>query len=303
MTKVDAFNESKCGHIRTVPFQWMLREQSFICRPSIDWDDFEDRRQPGRSLRVSGGFSPQLGQFPSHVQVINQNEEGSWGCGGVLIHHDLVLTAARCVDRNLSSRVEVISGTLMRSNSDRMGESSEVSMSCVPGDFEGSENDWAILKLSSPFKYGNNIQPACLNLAQRPLKNTACVAVGMGQMDTRPSSGAKQLQATLVKQCKDHGTTSTCWVGINGQGQMCRGDEGNAVYCWDNCRSSTRAFAVGVLSSTGHINSCRPNGRGHFQFSDFYKSRGSIRKLMKTCLGRQVDREKQWSPYRWIEYR
>lgn len=61
----------------------------------------------GYKKRLSAGFKVAPGEFPSYVQVnfVNIVDLRARFCDGTLIHKDLVVTAAHCIDETLKGYV------------------------------------------------------------------------------------------------------------------------------------------------------------------------------------------------------
>lgn len=319
---IDALDQSKCGTISTVPYQWMLTDQSFECSNKTrgdqeaweddynqaDRDDYDMyyRRRGGRyargvsrgSRRVGGGFKVRSGQYPSHVQVWLTSYSKAWACGGVLVHNDLALTVAQCVERHARYEVTVIGGSLSKTNPGfpTSGQKSSVTKICIPDayDSQSHNEDWALVKLDQPFTYSDSVQPACLELNAPPLEQAICVGTGTGASD-KPNNNLKGL---LMKKCNDDGATSSCYKAANNTGMLCQGDSGSPLYCYDNCqKGKTKMYAVGLANGQSRSEKCSSSSDVEFYFTDMYKNRDSIVSLLSSCLNKTVGSYER--RYRW----
>merc|ERR1712012_1486628 len=82
------------------------------------------------------------------------------GCGGTVIDACTILSAAHC---GLSTSTSIRAGSLQRNSGGQVRSVSQViSNNQYPYNSQTLNNDWVILKLSSPLELNNDVQPACL---------------------------------------------------------------------------------------------------------------------------------------------
>ncbi|XP_017778782.1 PREDICTED: chymotrypsin-1-like [Nicrophorus vespilloides] len=107
--------------------------------------------------RVIGGSAATLGQFPYQVAIRYDN----WHlCGGSILDATTILTAGHCVKDSHPSQMTVIAGTIHLSGE---GQESKINSVRLHGKFAVSlENDIAILKLTTPLKFNENVKPIVL---------------------------------------------------------------------------------------------------------------------------------------------
>ena len=78
---------------------------TIICT-RVSWALPEPRTKTGqRNTRINGGEPAAKGEFPSFAAVVDG------GCGGTLVYHDIVLTAAHCIPAFQEGQLIAIGGT------------------------------------------------------------------------------------------------------------------------------------------------------------------------------------------------
>lgn len=140
-------------------------------------------------------------EFPWVVELLSQ-EEGyqEHHCGGSLIHPQIVLTAAHCVQsRNLTSfklrAGECDTNPICDFGKDQYRGVSEI---VVHEEFYkgGLYNDVALLILNTPFEIDQYVRTVCLPPPN--IQNTSCFASGWG-FNTNSESQAKDYRISIKK--------------------------------------------------------------------------------------------------------
>lgn len=312
--ELDAFDYSLCGKAKYQ--EWQTRQRGFDCprssnRSFCQEEEEEERHQETDSghkergkHRMSFGVNVKPGEFPSQAQLIWRYDRAVYGCGGTLIHKDLIITAGHCVPRRGSyGRGQAILGTTWRLNSRRDGVVVPVERWCRLREFymigQAPYYDVGLVKLRYPVTYGPNIQPACLDLTRRHRDNTNCVIVGTGKISEAERYAAK-VQAMPMRRIRQSwrempDTSSYMSASREWAGNPCPGDSGSPLYCYDTCTpGTTKTFVVAAVSS-GPFNSCIRGRRVALNFADFNKLRSKIEAMMRSCLDWRTKRAFQAS--------
>ncbi|KAJ0055938.1 hypothetical protein NL108_016438, partial [Boleophthalmus pectinirostris] len=117
----------------------------------------------GRALlnpKIVGGASASPGHWPWQIHLLTTNSKGQRVlCGGSLINHEWVLTAAHCLKDKVMDLTQVSLG--FSSLSDSPVQRGVVQVELHP-DYNDTGSDIALLRLSSPVTYTRFIQPVCL---------------------------------------------------------------------------------------------------------------------------------------------
>ncbi|CAB9528520.1 Vitamin K-dependent protein C (Fragment) [Seminavis robusta] len=193
------------------------------------FDNVEDQGPVAPEQGIRGGFPVQR-PIPWFVSFV-----GDVVCGGVLIHEDMVLTTAHCVDGfQYPERVRI--GSLFRN---RGGEVRRVRQGRTHPRWNGiieEGYDIALLKLNSPVN--SSYTPATVNsFGNVPRRLERLFTVGHGQQETggAPPDRLQGLLYTYVEDCEPRlpaGVYNPTWflcANANPSRGTCPGDSGGPV--------------------------------------------------------------------------
>ncbi|KAM3421947.1 Trypsin-7 [Cercospora zeina] len=200
---------------------------------------FRDEAAPAQEeymeAGIVGGYRAFPGEFPTTVSLLNG---GSHSCGAAMINANTALTAAHCVE--MGGTFTVVAGT----NQWRFGGvRSGVPQIIIHGGYDSQtlDNDFAILKLSTPIAQSENIAYAFLPPAgSDPAPNTPATVAGWGATRTNgqatedlmavqvpivhPDTCARVLAPALFSQ------NMICAGYPEGGRDACQGDSGGPLY-------------------------------------------------------------------------
>ncbi|CAN7981130.1 serine protease 30 [Ixodes scapularis] len=208
----------------------------------VDEDDICGRSTNKPQRRIIGGEDAQYGEFPwqAHIKISRQQ------CGGALVNHFYVVTAAHCVHHTPLRRISVILGAYdiqdQRYQLSQAQAYSVVEKKIHPNfAFSASQPDRfdvALLRLDRHVRYQENILPICLPPRGWTFEGWRASVTGWGKTDSTLSNryGTRVLQKVEVPII----TRSECehWHHIRGiririhQEMMCAGyKEGRRDAC------------------------------------------------------------------------
>lgn len=151
-----------------------------------------------RTPKIINGKEAYHGQFPWAVSLrMNRRHH----CGGALIDHNWVLTAAHCVSQVPARSFTVKLGGHYRST-EQESNSIEMTVSKVVAhegfSFSSFANDIALVKLSKSVDYNSYIWPVCLPQSEATdYTNTTGVVIGWGKITPNGVSATSLQQVEL----------------------------------------------------------------------------------------------------------
>uniref|UniRef100_A0AAZ3SJC1 Peptidase S1 domain-containing protein n=1 Tax=Oncorhynchus tshawytscha TaxID=74940 RepID=A0AAZ3SJC1_ONCTS len=244
------------------------------CQPLCVWtSDRDSNCNPGKlkafgcgtppieplTTRVVNGVDAKPHSWPWQISL-QYERDGEWRhtCGGSLIATNWVMTAAHCINLNLSYRVFVGKHNLV--------ETEEGSQAIIPEKlvvhekwnpiFVAFGNDIALIKLSEHVTLTDHVQLGCIPAAGTVLDNQyPCYITGWGRVYTGGPI-ADNLQQALMPVV-DHATCSKPdWWGIALRTTMvCAGGDGNVAGCNGdsggplNCKNPEGVWEVHGIAS------------------------------------------------------
>ncbi|XP_064470248.1 serine protease 30-like [Ornithodoros turicata] len=170
----------------------------------VDDDDVCGRSTNRLQRRIIGGEDAQYGEFPwqAHIKISRQQ------CGGALVNHYYVVTAAHCVHHTPLRRISVILGAYdiqdQRYQLSRAQPYSVVEKKIHPNfAFSASQPDRfdvALLRLDRHVRYQENIVPICLPPRGWTFEGWRATVTGWGKTDSTLSNryGTRVLQKVEV---------------------------------------------------------------------------------------------------------
>ncbi|CAH1246036.1 LPA [Branchiostoma lanceolatum] len=191
--------------------------------------------------RIVGGEDAVYGSWPWQVSLLTS---GTHSCGGSIIAPNWILTAAHCLRSGVSLQIQVGSH-YRRSNDEPYQRNYDVSRIILHEDYDSrtSDNDIALVKLSTSINYNDYVRPVCLP-SEDAAVGTECYVTGWGNLQ----SGFWGETPDILQQGKvPIIATQTCNSGNYYNGQItdnmicagytqggvdsCQGDSGGPLVC------------------------------------------------------------------------
>ncbi|XP_068193663.1 zgc:100868 isoform X2 [Antennarius striatus] len=205
--------------------------------------------QPPLNNRIVGGQVASEGSWPWMASL--HMLFGSHFCGGSLINNQWVLTAAHCLDGSSASSLVVYLGRQSQEGTNEHEVSRPVTEIILHPDYSTitSDNDIALMKLSSTVAFTNYIQPVCLAASDSTFFNgtdawvTGWGTIGSGVPLPSPQN-LMEVEVPVVgnRQCNcDYGvgaiTDNMICAGLRAGGKdSCQGDSGGPMVSKQNGR-------------------------------------------------------------------
>ncbi|XP_064486144.1 tryptase gamma-like [Ornithodoros turicata] len=189
--------------------------------------------------RIMGGSEAVAGSWPWQAALYEHPLlGGNMICSGALLDSQHVLTIAHCLRSVHRSTLRVHLGVHTRDSRDNGEETALVQHICTHRLTYKSYNDIAILRLRSPIKFRDTIQPVCLPLPGTEMPDNATLYVtGWGK--TRATDIDVEDMSSTLKQLRVPSLSSeTCrsqfleflldssFCGTHEYGSACHGDSG-----------------------------------------------------------------------------
>ncbi|XP_040844662.1 chymotrypsin-like elastase family member 1 [Ochotona curzoniae] len=203
---------------------------------------------PETNARVVGGTEAKKNAWPSQISLQYQSG-GSWyhTCGGTLIRQNWVMTAAHCVDSQLTFRVVVGEHNLNQND----GTEQYVSVQKIVKHPNWNSNnvaagyDIALLRLANSVTLNSYVKLGVLPQEGYILpNNNPCYITGWGRTKTNGQLAQALQQASLPSVSYSTCSTSSYWgstvkntmvcAGGDGVRAGCQGDSGGPLNCLVN---------------------------------------------------------------------
>ncbi|XP_053231082.1 transmembrane protease serine 12-like isoform X1 [Podarcis raffonei] len=214
--------------------------------------------------RIIGGHDAQLGAWPWQVslQVFHFGIGYQHMCGGSLINHNSVLTAAHCIKEwTFPEFWKAVLGLHHLYRYQPYTVKSRIRAIIMHSDFQEKtfENDLALFKLMDSIRFNDYIQPICLPEAPLLMTNeTSCYISGWGK--TLERGGKRRvLQEAEVDIIPMQLCNRNDWYGgalkkedmlcagsESGGVDTCQGDSGGPLMCY--FPDATKYYLIGVTS-------------------------------------------------------
>merc|ERR1711881_394328 len=199
--------------------------------------------------RIVGGQETEEHEYPWQVGLVSRNGRTPW-CGGTLISSTHVLTAAHCTQTSASS-IRVLLGEHSIADSDFNRVDVAEIINHPNYNSQTTDNDYALLRLSSPVAFTNEVSPACLPAdLSATYAGVLATVTGWGTL----SSGGNQPTAlqevdvtvTTNAVCNQaYGSITADMICAADSGKdSCQGDSGGPLIAPENGRQAL----IGVVS-------------------------------------------------------
>ncbi|XP_055341082.1 chymotrypsin-like elastase family member 2A [Paramacrobiotus metropolitanus] len=199
--------------------------------------------------KLIGGSEAVAGSWPWQIRlgIRAPNRQIMWMCGGSILSDIYIITAAHCLEPGLNMPYVVRIGEHSANRVDDGAEDIPVLRARIHEKYNKLANylnDIAILRLSRPIKFRENVLPVCLPSANDdPPAGTSCFVTGWG--NTGPgkppfSSVLKEGKVRVIGRgiCQSPffwgsgvRNTNICAGYPEGQTDACRGDSGGPLVC------------------------------------------------------------------------
>ena len=198
---------------------------------------------PQSQNRIVGGQAADKNEYPWQVALIRDGESSPF-CGGTILSDDTVLTAAHCWQA-LSSFQVVVGEHDYSDPGDGQVSIAPCSWLPHPDYIPGAQdNDFALIRLSSPLTFSSAVMPACLPEPAGDYDNVISVVTGWGTTAFQGSQPVILHEALVTTMTNAECTTGTVYrsgeitdnmVCAGGEGRdACQGDSGGPLITLEN---------------------------------------------------------------------
>uniref|UniRef100_A0A8C0HDQ4 Transmembrane protease serine 5 n=1 Tax=Chelonoidis abingdonii TaxID=106734 RepID=A0A8C0HDQ4_CHEAB len=240
--------------VQIVPNQKSIIEDVWQVRwwclgaPGSRFSPFAECGLRSTAARIVGGSDAPLGRWPWQVSLYLNSRHV---CGGSVVAHDWIITAAHCVHNYRRPQVSswlVFAGIIAHvSVPQQAGAAVEKIIYHPRYDDRSHDYDIALMKLTAPLNFSNAIRAVCLPLYHQDFPHgTHCWISGWGY--TTPEHG-EQLQEMLkeaivplisskkcISSCMYFGELTPrmlCAGYLDGKVDACQADSGGPLVCQD----------------------------------------------------------------------
>nr|XP_021187246.2 serine protease nudel [Helicoverpa armigera] len=222
-------------------------------------DGFGTMRNKRTESRVVGGKPSQPAAWPWMVALYRN---GMFHCGGVVITHSWVVSAAHCVHKFWDHYYEVQVGMLRRFSFSPQEQSHKVTHVIVNQHYSQTDmkNDLSLLRVEPAIQYSRWVRPICLPSPDTagpdwlwgPSPGTVCTAVGWGATTEKgpDPDHMREVEVPIWAKCKhseDQAGKEICAGFAEGGKDACQGDSGGPLLC-RNPLNSQQWYMAGIVS-------------------------------------------------------
>ncbi|KAJ8733246.1 hypothetical protein PYW08_001544 [Mythimna loreyi] len=220
---------------------------------------FGTMRTKRTESRVVGGKPSQPAAWPWMVAVYRN---GMFHCGGVVITHSWVVSAAHCVHKFWDHYYEVQVGMLRRFSFSPQEQSHRVTHVIVNPHYSQNDmkNDLSLLKVEPAIQFSRWVRPICLPSPDTagpdwlwgPAPGTICTSVGWGATTEHgpDPDHMREVEVPIWANCKhreDRAGNEICAGLAEGGKDACQGDSGGPLLC-RNPLNSQQWYMAGIVS-------------------------------------------------------
>ncbi|XP_075446770.1 coagulation factor X [Ascaphus truei] len=266
-------NNSAVNHTDTAP------NNNIMVNSTSDDDD----EYLGLDTRIVGGRDCKLGECPWQALLVNEENEGF--CGGTILTHEFILTAAHCM--NQSKYFKVVVGELNTRKKEGSESTHRVERIIIHPKFVKLTYDFdiAIIKLKEAINFTQNIISACIpdpDFADEVLMmQEAGIVSGFGRIHERGIQ-ATTLQVLQVPYIERHRCIESSNFAIT-PNMFCAGFD---IDVKDACQGDSGGPHVTQFKDTYFVTGVVSWGEGCAQKGKFgvYTKVSKLHKWLKTAM-------------------
>ncbi|XP_072940091.1 serine protease ndl [Epargyreus clarus] len=243
---------------RPYPYNFYFRNRSKRSNTK-NYIHVNDVRKKRTESRVVGGKPSQPAAWPWMIALYR---DGSFHCGGVVISHNWIMSAAHCVHKFWEHYYEVQVGMLRRFSFSPQEQNHRVTHIIVNKNYnrQDMKNDLSLLKVFPALQFSRWVRPICLpgsttagpDWMWGPAPDTMCTAVGWGAtVEHGPDPDhMREVNVPIWEHCKhreDLAGKEICAGFVEGGRDACQGDSGGPLLC-RNPKNSQQWYIAGIVS-------------------------------------------------------